>query len=282
MISMLAGMMLLAQAPEETRPLAPPPPPSSKRKLPTHARANLGALISTDDYPMEALRNGEEGIVGFKLEVNAEGMVTTCTVTKPSGSTSLDATTCRLMKERARFTPARKRDGRPLADRVRARIVWRIEGESKQGSHLTPFAARLSVEKVSWNPGGQVTCTEATHEDPEHAVPCPTGSAGLLGRSVERTFVTTFTPDGEAELTDGKDHGTMFVEAAAVISIAADGSIIACQMKRSDLPGATNSPLHPRGLCELFDQALGPVFDPMEGESAPRILTMRLRVYSRE
>ncbi|HYD36402.1 MAG TPA: energy transducer TonB, partial [Allosphingosinicella sp.] len=52
------------------------------------------------------------------------GRVTDCTVTASSGSAALDSATCRLMKQRARFTPARDSDGHPTSDSVSNAIRW--------------------------------------------------------------------------------------------------------------------------------------------------------------
>ena len=70
-----------------------------------------------------ALRNEEEGTTGFRLTVGPNGRVTDCTVTSSSGSNALDAATCRIMRSRARFTPARNNLGEPTTDSVSARIT---------------------------------------------------------------------------------------------------------------------------------------------------------------
>ncbi|HYD37593.1 MAG TPA: energy transducer TonB, partial [Allosphingosinicella sp.] len=107
---------------------APPPPPSPRRGKQKGARAhaNLVALFSSDDYPASAVRAGEEGTVAFRLQVNPTGRVAACTVTQSSGSAALDSTTCRLLASRARFTPARDRKGRAVADSLTGRIIWKL------------------------------------------------------------------------------------------------------------------------------------------------------------
>jgi protein TonB len=111
-----------------TAPPAPPPPPPPKKVEPARAKGNLAALVSDADYPASALRAEEEGTTGFRLEVGANGRVTNCTVTQSSGSTALDNATCRIMRSRARFTPARDSTGASTADSVNSRITWRIQG----------------------------------------------------------------------------------------------------------------------------------------------------------
>jgi protein TonB len=56
--------------------------------------------------------------------VTPDGRVGDCAVTGSSGSNALDAATCRLMKSRARFAPARDSDGKPTTDTVANAIKW--------------------------------------------------------------------------------------------------------------------------------------------------------------
>jgi protein TonB len=83
-------------------------------------------LFSSDDYPASAVRAGEQGSVGFRIEVDKVGRVSGCTVTASSGSAVLDSATCRIVASRARFEPARDRKGRPAVDGFSGRIVWRL------------------------------------------------------------------------------------------------------------------------------------------------------------
>jgi len=80
------------------------------------ARANLASYVTDSDYPASAVERGEQGTVRFTLAIGADGRVTGCTVTGSSGSAVLDSTTCRIMRSRARFTPARDSNGNPTAD----------------------------------------------------------------------------------------------------------------------------------------------------------------------
>jgi TonB family protein len=96
----------------------------------TRATANLVSLFSTDDYPAEAIRNGEQGSVEVSLTVGADGKVADCIVKQSSGSPSLDVQTCRIMWTRAHFTPARDGQGRAVNDTYRQRINWELpEGD---------------------------------------------------------------------------------------------------------------------------------------------------------
>ncbi len=105
-------------------PPAPPPPPAPRTIEPAKARANLASYISDDDYPDSAQRNEESGTTGFRLDVGPDGRVSSCTITSSSGSSALDSTTCRIMKSRARFTPATDSTGGKTSDSVNGRIRW--------------------------------------------------------------------------------------------------------------------------------------------------------------
>src|SRR5918998_14963 len=85
--------------PPPDQPQVPPPvvPPPPKKVQPAKARANLASLFSDEDYPASAVRAGEAGATGFRLEVGPNGRVTNCSVTSSSGSSALDSTTCRLL-----------------------------------------------------------------------------------------------------------------------------------------------------------------------------------------
>lgn len=104
---------------------------------PARARTNLPALFSDEDYPASAVRAGEQGTVRYRLEIGADGRVTGCTVTASSGSAALDSTTCRLLRSRARFAPARDGDGSPVPDTAEGAITWRLPAEPEPAPPTT-------------------------------------------------------------------------------------------------------------------------------------------------
>ena len=111
-------------AQKTVEPSPPPPPPPARTIEPARARANLASYVSDTDYPAAAIRGEEQGTARFRLTVGADGRVTGCAITGSSGSSSLDAATCRIMKSRARFTPARDSSGAATADTVSNAIRW--------------------------------------------------------------------------------------------------------------------------------------------------------------
>lgn len=111
-------------------PPAPPAPPPPPRVIPPQrARANLNSYFSTDDYPAAALRTNDEGSTGFRLTIGPSGRVSDCAITSSSGSAALDQATCRILRSRARYTPARDTSGNPTSGTDSGRVTWRLPAE---------------------------------------------------------------------------------------------------------------------------------------------------------
>ncbi|TMJ17412.1 MAG: TonB family protein [Alphaproteobacteria bacterium] len=90
-----------------------------------HALANLASYVRSGDMPVELVAGGPLNVrVHFELSVTPEGRVSACRVTQSSGVSQLDAITCRIMRSRARFEPARDSEGRPVPDIVTSVIAW--------------------------------------------------------------------------------------------------------------------------------------------------------------
>lgn len=109
-------------------PTPPPPPPARAPVPPQRARANLNAYFSVDDYPAAALRGNHQGTVGFRLVIAPTGRVSDCGITASSGSVPLDQATCRILRSRARYTPARDAYGNPTSATDSGRVTWLLPG----------------------------------------------------------------------------------------------------------------------------------------------------------
>ena len=112
----------------------PPAPPKPRIVAPAVPRGDLAKIITFADYPGSALRNREEGVVGFILDVEANGRVPSCIVVRPVKSDALNAATCRLMQVRMRFTPARDSSGQPVPSRMAQEVRWTLPKGSAPGS----------------------------------------------------------------------------------------------------------------------------------------------------
>jgi protein TonB len=90
--------------------------------------SGLNRFIGDADYPAEALRNREQGLVRFHIVIGADGRVSGCTVTGTSGHPVLDAATCALARDRFRFVPGQDEYGLPTTDQGDYVMTWRLPG----------------------------------------------------------------------------------------------------------------------------------------------------------
>jgi protein TonB len=105
-------------------PPAPPPPPKVSQAA--RAKSNLGRFFGDDAYPPAAKRAGAEGRVSVRITIGTDGRVSDCTVTGSSGNSDLDETTCRIFKQRVRYTPAKDVNGNPVVDHANQSVVWKL------------------------------------------------------------------------------------------------------------------------------------------------------------
>lgn len=85
-----------------------------------------GSWVTTDDYPPDALDEEREGITGFRLMIEPDGLPRKCEVIAASGHADLDEATCRLLMERARFHPRLDAGGKKVGGSYINRIRWQI------------------------------------------------------------------------------------------------------------------------------------------------------------
>jgi TonB family protein len=130
MMLMQLALALAVQHPAAPPVYAPPAPPLPSPEVRAPVRINTHVpLIGEDDYPEAALFNDQAGTTTFRLTVGTNGRASACEVLDSSGSPQLDITTCTLVRQRARFTPA-TRNGTPVESGWRSRIVWQIPDSS--------------------------------------------------------------------------------------------------------------------------------------------------------
>ena len=82
--------------------------------------------VTVNDYPLEAYKEGKAGIVGFRLQVDADGHPTNCEVVATSQDGRLDQQTCNLLLARAKFKPALDRNKNPVEGVFQSEIHWVI------------------------------------------------------------------------------------------------------------------------------------------------------------
>lgn len=77
------------------------------------------------EYPAEAARIGEQGIMRMRVIVSAEGMVESCTILKSTQTEELESPACKMMKQ-ARFDPALDAAGVPFRSYFVTSITYKL------------------------------------------------------------------------------------------------------------------------------------------------------------
>jgi TonB family protein len=103
------------------------------KRLAVLSKPGYLGIFRTDDYPRVALARRQEGLVAVVLRIGADGRVKQCVVAESSGFESLDRTTCDIIRERAKYTPARDLGNQPVEGLDRARIRWALPGTASIG-----------------------------------------------------------------------------------------------------------------------------------------------------
>lgn len=106
-------------------PPVPKPTPAFTARAPKPKNAP-GGWATSNDYPARDLREGNQGVTGFALTIDADGRVQSCTVTASSGFPGLDKATCDNVSRRARFEPATDSSGNRTGGTYSNRIRWEI------------------------------------------------------------------------------------------------------------------------------------------------------------
>lgn len=156
----MLAIILLAQAassePITIAPTAVPPPPRVILPAPNgdgafnprgpQPMSYPGSWVMTADYPTDSLRANEQGSAGFTVTVDTQGRVKDCRISASSGSSRLDETTCRLVTQRARFTPATDSKDNPIEGTYANRVRWVLPAVTppEPGQAVTTYTVQAS------------------------------------------------------------------------------------------------------------------------------------------
>ncbi len=93
------------------------------------SRANPRRVwIDGSDYPTKMLRGGYEGVVNFRLLIDAKGTATSCHIQTSTRPKEFDDAVCRIVMRRVRFNPALDANGNAVPSYYRQTINFRLEG----------------------------------------------------------------------------------------------------------------------------------------------------------
>ena len=87
-----------------------------------------------DDYPIQYIQAGRSFDVSLRATVRADGSLQGCAIEKSSGEKDFDKYNCALLLSRAKFSPAKDRDGRPVLGIYRSRVTWMIDHRKPKAS----------------------------------------------------------------------------------------------------------------------------------------------------
>jgi TonB family protein len=98
--------------------------PAERQLEAKHVSGNPGRFFGPSEYPLDAIRAQLQGRVIVIGKVATDGHVEACIVVQTSGSQSLDGATCRIMRNKVHFTPARDKDGKALSSHYVLPVRW--------------------------------------------------------------------------------------------------------------------------------------------------------------
>jgi TonB family protein len=246
------------------------------------ARANLAELFGPDDYPEGAMTRDAEGTVQFRLRINPEGRVAACEVTASSGDSSLDEATCAIIRDRARYEPARDPAGRPEPGLDMGRVTWRLPA----GSEALPFEPVRMVTRMRRTAAGEIGCTVTLDgETPpgetrgECGYLMGSGAQDLLRAATGSAEIVMVFASGPAEAAvdapgpDEAGYGAPLIETVASLSIAQDGRLADCRTIRRVVPDRFSAI---RGVdqCALESSRDEPLFEAST-DATPRRARLR-------
>jgi TonB family protein len=82
--------------------------------------------MRSSDYPQGMLKGGKQGMVSFRLSIDANGTPTACEVQRSYNDKQFDDVTCAVLMRRARFSPALDANGQAAPSYYLNTVRWVI------------------------------------------------------------------------------------------------------------------------------------------------------------
>jgi TonB family protein len=220
--------------------IAPAAAAQSVGDEPMEPATNPASWVTNQDYPVAAMRDEREGVSGFRLTIGPDGLPQRCEIIGSSGHPDLDAATCRLVMERARFKPGRNARGEAVGGTYSNRIRWQIPDGSDHTEEMAGFEVDTTLE--SW-PRGPIPDDGLLRIDPAVHYP-PTALAA-------------------------REEGTVHME----LAVDSAGRVSVCKVKESSLSAALDD-----AACALMrnEGKFSPALDS-EGKPTTGVLAATFR-----
>lgn len=91
-----------------------------------HPRRGPGTWFDPNDYPSAMIARGYQGIVNFRIMVDAKGKPSSCHVQQSTRPKDFDEAVCRVVMKQAEFEPALDALGRPVASFWRQTVRFKL------------------------------------------------------------------------------------------------------------------------------------------------------------
>ncbi|MHA6720845.1 energy transducer TonB [Sphingomonas sp. RS6] len=93
---------------------------------PPEPKAVPSIWLTPDDYPDKASRDGYSGLLQFRLNVDADGNVSSCHILARTEPDLFATPTCRAMMRKAKFDPAIDANGNPVASYFVSSVLYNL------------------------------------------------------------------------------------------------------------------------------------------------------------
>ena len=113
-LMLFSGLLFFGASAAAQNPQQPPPPVGADSE---------GMFFLS--YPRVSLRENEQGIVEYRLNIDRDGTAKDCIVTESSGHERLDRVTCKGAARYARFQPAFDGDGNRIRSAYTGKVIWK-------------------------------------------------------------------------------------------------------------------------------------------------------------
>lgn len=80
--------------------------------------------LQSEDFPLKSLWEGHNGVVQFRLDVDAEGKVVGCYVLDRTNPDDFADLTCKAVTKRAKLLPALDASGKPVRAYFVKKVIW--------------------------------------------------------------------------------------------------------------------------------------------------------------
>lgn len=103
--------------------------PAIQRSLSRQAipLASPRSWVGDNDYPRQAIAEGESGLVHFRLMIDDSGKPTQCVIQSKTKPDEFAPTVCGLITRRARFQPALDSQGKPVPTYFASSVQFQME-----------------------------------------------------------------------------------------------------------------------------------------------------------